>query len=390
MIRSAIDYARYFTHALTTAQARSVLLAQRAPMAPVAVDDRAALSAVIDHLCRCQDHGADAGLGSYHLIHGHGPSYPETTGYIIPTFLAAAEVLALPALADRAMRAADWLCSIQHAGGGWQGGRMGEAREPVVFNTAQVVRGMLAAHAHSGNSVYLEAAVRAGVWMVRVQEADGPWARHNFLGVPRVYDSYVDAPLLRLHAITGMEAFRASAVLNLQWVLGRQASNGWFADADNTVKHNTRPITHTIAYTLDGLLESHALTKDERYLQAAERAARVLRDRFLDQGNLHGRYDARWRGTEASITTGCAQLSVVWSRLYATTRISAYEVAARRMVDLLKYVQHTSSSGPSEAHGGLTGSFPLWGRYEKFAYPNWAQKYLADALLCREGVLPHF
>lgn len=390
MIRSAIDYAHYFAHALSTAEVRSVLLAQHDVLGPAQLADRMALRAVIDHLCRCQDHGTDAGFGSYHLVHGHGPSYPETTGYIIPTFLTAAEVLDMPTLGHRALQAADWLLSIQRADGGWQGGRVGEERASVVFNTAQVLRGMLAAHAFSGHRAYLDAAVRAGDWMVRVQERDGSWAHHNFLGSSRVYDSYVDAPLLHLHALTGTSAYREAARLNLEWVLGRQASNGWFADADNTIKHNDRPITHTIAYTLDGLLECHAFTQDDRYLKAAERAALVLRDRFLEHGTLNGRYDARWRGSESTITTGCAQLAIVWSRLQAITHEPDYDSAAKRMVDLLKQVQHTSSSGPSAAQGGVTGSFPLWGRYEKFAYPNWAQKYLADALLCREGILPRF
>ncbi|MBK9512366.1 MAG: hypothetical protein IPO05_01775 [Flavobacteriales bacterium] len=176
MIRSAIDYARYFAHALSAAEVRSVLLAQHDVSGPAQLADRLALRAVIDHLCRCQDHGTDAGFGSYHLVHGHGPSYPETTGYIIPTFLAAAEVLDLPTLRHRALQAADWLLSIQRADGGWQGGRVGEERASVVFNTAQVLRGMLAAHAFSGHRAYLDAAVRAGDWMVRVQERDGSWA----------------------------------------------------------------------------------------------------------------------------------------------------------------------------------------------------------------------
>jgi hypothetical protein len=390
VIRSALDYARYFAHVLMDRDARTVLFAQRSDLPSGTVDDRAALQAVIDHLCRCQDQAGDAGLGSYHLVHGYGPSYPETTGYIIPTFLAAADVLGRVDLSERAIRAADWLRSIQRSDGGWQGGRIGEERSSVVFNTAQVVRGLLAAHAHGGDQAHLDAAVRAGDWMVRVQGSDGSWARHNFLGVSRVYDSYVDAPLLHLHALTGKDAYRQAALLNLEWVMGRRSENGWFADADNTIKHNDRPITHTIAYTLDGLVESHILSRDARYLHAAERAARVLRDRFLSEGDLHGRYDAQWIGSEATITTGCAQLAIVWSRLHALGQGEAYDTAARGMVDRLKRIQHCSALGPDGAKGGITGSFPLWGRYEKFAYPNWAQKYLADALLCRAGVLPRF
>jgi hypothetical protein len=60
------------------------------------------------------------------------------------------------------------------------------------------------------------------------------------------------------------------------------------------------------------------------------------------------------------------------------------------MVRWLLAVQGLSSKGPVDMHGAVTGSFPLWGRYEKFACPNWAQKYLADALLCTEGRSPRY
>ena len=35
--------------------------------------------------------------------------------------------------------------------------------------------------------------------------------------------------------------------------------------------------------------------------------------------------------------------------------------------------------------GAINGSFPLWGKYEPFAYPNWATKYFADAMMLEEN-----
>ncbi len=391
MIRSALEYASSFAVALSTAPSRALVMAHGTGLQPRPLQEvRRSLADVIDHLCRCQDHGPDAGFGSFHLVKGHGASYPETTGYIIPTFILAAEVLARPELNDRARRAADWLCSIQRPDGGWQGGRVGEDRPSIVFNTAQVIRGMLAIYAQWNAPAHLASARMAGDWIVSVQEQDGSWARHNFLGASRVYDSYVDAPLLHLSELTGDLGYRRAAVLNLEWVLSCQQPNGWFAHADNTIKHNDRPITHTIAYTLDGLLEAYGYTKDERYLWAAKKAADALLVRFQKEGRTAGRYDGRWRGSESSITTGCAQLAIVWSRLARITGEERYSQGTSAMVQWLMAVQRLSDVGPSGALGGVTGSYPLWGRYEKFAFPNWAQKYFADALLCVEGHLPRF
>jgi hypothetical protein len=393
VLRSLIDYARSFAHALGDAEARRLLRAHQVrlpdPATAPAPDLRSALNEAADWFCRAQDANTDDGLGSYHLVQGWGATYPETTGYIIPTLFELGVRLQRPELAERAFRAADGLLRLQRSDGGWQGGRVGEERASVVFNTAQVVRGMLVAHAHARDGRYLDAAVRAGDWIVSVQEADGSWKRNNFMGEARVYDSYVDAPLLLLHAVTGKDALRQAALRNLHWVVARQQANGWFADADNTVKHNDRPIVHTIAYTIDGLAECGALLGDERWVEHAHRAACPLRDTFLREGRLSGRYDRSWSGSEALITTGCAQLCIAWEKLAPHAEAAAYREAADRMRKLLVEIQHRSSQGPVGGRGAVTGSFPLWGRYEKFAFPNWATKYLADALLCAEGRSPH-
>lgn len=389
MIRSLYLYLRYVLRTLMHASLFRLVKAHARGELPTEVPGPAvALGQVVDHLLRCQEATGDGGFGSYHLVDGHGSTYPETTGYILPTLLAAAPVLQRPELADHALRAAELLLRIQLPSGGWQGGRVGEDRGEVVFNTAQVIRGILAIHAHTGDARFLVAACRAGDRICAVQEADGTWAAHNFLGVARVYDAYVDAPLLALAQESGEPRYAEAAQRNLRWVLSRQQENGWFADADNTIRHNDRPITHTIAYTIDGLLESFLRGGGEELLHAAQRAADTLRDRFLQEGALHGRYDSAWRGSEAAITTGCAQLSIVWWRLHAITGEARYKQAAEGMLRWLMQVQALGMRGPEGGRGAVTGSFPLWGRYEKFACPNWAQKYLADALLCSMGVLP--
>lgn len=393
MLRSLIDYARSFAHALGDAEARRLLRAHQVrlpdPATAPAPDLRSALNEAADWFCRAQDANTDDGLGSYHLVQGWGATYPETTGYIIPTLFELGVRLQRPELAERAFRAADGLLRLQRSDGGWQGGRVGEERASVVFNTAQVVRGMLVAHAHARDGRYLDAAVRAGDWIVSVQEADGSWKRNNFMGVARVYDSYVDAPLLMLWKVTGNDALRAAALRNLAWVVGRQQANGWFTDADNTVKHNDRPILHTIAYTIDGLAESGELLGEGRWIDHAHAAAVPLRDRFLREGRMHGRYDHSWNGSEAFITTGGAQLAIAWERLARHHDAEAYRSAAARMRALLTEAQRRSLLGPEGGQGAVTGSYPLWGRYEKFAFPNWATKYFADALLWAGGKAPH-
>lgn len=391
MIRSLIDYVDGFAGSLADPAARGLLRAHASGAAPGGgMDARAALRSAIAYLLRAQAHGGDGGMGSYHLVRGWGAPYPETTGYAIPTLIAAGTLLSWDAPLEAAQKAAGWLLGLQRADGGWQGGRVGEGRPSVVFNTAQVVRGLLAAHDRWNDARFLEAAHRAGTWIASVQDADGAWRASNFMGMARVYDTYVDAPLLRLYGMTGEERFRAAAVRNLEWVLGRQEVNGWFADADNTRRHNDRPITHTIAYTIDGLLECSRLLDSDRYAQAALKAARLLCAHYLRDGRMHGRYNAGWVGSEHPLMTGCAQLAIVWYRAHELVGDDRYRQAHLRMLDQLVVIQGMGEAGPQEARGALPGSFPLWGRYEKFAFPNWGTKYLADALLCAQGHPPAY
>ena len=200
----------------------------------------------------------------------------------------------------------------------------------------------------------------------------------------------MSAPILRLHRITGEERYKKAAMMNLEWVLAQQWANGWFSNADNTTKHNDRPITHTIAYTIDGLIECAAHVRHDVMMDRATRTANVFLGRFVQDGWLNGRYDGQWRGSESLITTGCAQLAICWAWLHRITGEERYADGLRRMTELLMAMQQVNLMGPGAAHGALTGSYPLWGRYENFAFPNWGTKYFADALLCADGHLPRY
>ena len=34
--------------------------------------------------------------------------------------------------------------------------------------------------------------------------------------------------------------------------------------------------------------------------------------------------------------------------------------------------------------GAISGSYPIWGEYQRLAFPNWATKFFVDALLLEE------
>lgn len=349
---------------------------------------KAALDDAIQWLMHAQQAKADKGMGSYHLGSGWSSSYPETTGYIIPTLLTYGQIYNENKAIEAAFNAADWLLDIQRSSGGWQGGRLQDNKPEVVFNTAQIIRGMLAVYKYTRDYNFMEAALKAAKWLVSIQDAEGFWKENALMQEARVYDAYVDAPLLLVNDEIPDPSFKEAAVKNLDWIINKkQLGNGWFEDCDNTIKRNSKPILHTIAYTLDGLIDCGSMLGDDLYINKAGIAADELMKQFMAKGILNGRYNQNWKGSEYFICTGGAQMAIVWMKLFKHTQKQAYLEAASKMIDLLVFIQSRSVKQTKDTSGALQGSYPVWGRYEPFTFPNWAAKYLADALLLEMEVL---
>jgi Prenyltransferase and squalene oxidase repeat len=338
------------------------------------------IDAALGWLCRSQDRVGTGGVGCYEFYRWTA-GYPEVTGYIIPTLWDCSRELGREDLEARAIRMAEWELGIQRPEGGFEGGYEGDAEPPVVFNTGQVIRGLLRTAEETGESRYLDAAARAGAWIVANQDEDGSWTRANFKGMKRVYDSYVSAPLARLAAATGEEAFASAAVRNCEFVLSRQRPNGWFELCDNNPRFNDAPLTHTICYTVDGLLETGQVLGEPRFVSAATRTADRLLAIVEPSPELPARLGADWEPRARYVClTGAAQLGVILMRLHQATGEPRYLEASRALVSFLVGVQRMSSAG-APRRGALPGSYPAWGFYAPLKLPSWATKYLVDLLL---------
>lgn len=334
----------------------------------------------IEWIAGSQDRVGSGGVGCYEFYRWT-TGYPEVTGYIVPTLFDAADQLGREDLRARAVRAADWELRVQRAEGGFEGGYEGDGQPQVVFNTGQVIRGLLRAAEETGDARYLEAATRAGDWIVENQDEDGSWTRANFKGMKRVYDSYVSAPLARLAAATGDEAYAEAARRNCDFVLRHQRANGWFELCDNSPEYNDAPLTHTLCYTIDGLLETGEVLGEERFLRAGELAADAMQRIVERSPALPARLGEDWdRRARYVCLTGAAQLGIVLMRIHARDGDAGRLAAARSLAGYLTGVQRMSDAGAAR-RGALPGSFPVWGFYAPLKLPSWGTKYLLDLLL---------
>ncbi|RME65690.1 MAG: hypothetical protein D6782_05755 [Alphaproteobacteria bacterium] len=346
------------------------------------------IDAALGWLCRAQDKSAsqDGGVArDFSLLRGWNASYPETTGYIVPTMIAAGDAYDRPALLERARRMLDWLTAIQLDGGGFQGGTIGQTPVvPVTFNTGQILIGLAAGAARFGDVHYHEAMHRAAAFLRDSQDDDGCWRRHPTpfaMAGDKAYETHVAWGLFEAERVAPGEGYGQAGLRQVRWALTRQAANGWFAD--NCLNQPHAPLTHTIGYALRGLIEAYRLASEEEPLAAALRTADALLACIDSDGRIAGRLDRHWQPAVPWVClTGTAQIAACWWLLGELCARSDYFAAAKRANAFVR--RTVKLEGDADIVGGVKGAFPVDGDYAAMEYPNWAAKFFIDAQMLEQ------
>jgi Beta-L-arabinofuranosidase, GH127 catalytic domain len=347
-------------------------------------DDRH-LEAAMQWLCLAQDVcGGRGSANLYGLKTGWGVAYPETSGYIIATYLAYAEYSGDARYIERAIQIGDWEVEIQTPGGGVLSSE--KVSDTRVFNTGQVILGWCALYEQTGDSKYLSAALRAGEYLAREQESDGTWRKDTHCGA-RTYHARSDWALLRLASLSGEQRFADVATKNLHWILQQQRANGWF---DNCGFNDSLPITHVIAYTLRGLLESYLLSAScagvlPGIVRAADALCAAIQEKPLRgiAGMVPTSFDENWQSVDDhSCLTGNAQLACFLFLLAHTIGNDCYRKTAEAVIYATKRTQNIDTPFPP-VRGAIAGSYPLYKGYVSNGFPNWAAKFFADAIMMK-------
>jgi hypothetical protein len=345
------------------------------------------LVAAADWLRRAHDATTDGGVAwGYRMRGGWAASYPETTGYIVPTFLAM-DAAAGGGGADRrrAERAIGFLAGVRLPDGAFPGRRIDENRtRPSVFNTAQILHGLTAWHRATGDAATASMAAGAAAWLVAGQDDDGAWRRNAYNGLPIAYLAHGTCWLAEYAETAGDEAARRSAQRHLDWVLRQfDPATAWFdltgfTAADHAAR---RSVTHTLAYTIWGVLDLGVRLGREDAVESAAAAASRVAGVVRATNRLPGMLDAGWStATSWACLTGNSQMALIWDRLATLGHPAGDLEAARIVMDRVLEAQDPSASDPG-IRGGIPGSDPPWGTYITYALPNWAAKFTIDALL---------
>lgn len=344
------------------------------------------LSEAVDWILRAQQATPDGGVAHSWDIRRQcwHASYPETTGYIIPTLIDYADLFGAEHCRPAALRMADWEIDEQLPDGGVRAGTMAaEVVVPTIFNTGQVLFGWARAFVATAEPRYADALRRAADWLVAAQDADGCWRRFPSPFAPghpeKAYNTRSAFGLVRAWQALGEPRWLDAAKANAEWALGVALPNAFLPH--NCLTDDVNPLTHTLAYSIRGLLEIGVATGAQRYVDHAIRMIDAIGRHQRADGALPGRYTPDWQpACNWSCLTGNSQLAINWWRLARITGDKRFEAPARAATRFNMRAQDLRVQDPHR-RGGIKGSHPVDEDYMTWRYPNWAAKFFCDALM---------
>lgn len=349
------------------------------------------LSEAIEWLKRAQDAGTDRGVSYGARIGGYfDVSYPETTGYICQTFVEQGQLLHDQELIECAIDMGEWEIAIQMPEGAVMGGKYNTNPSPAVFNTGMVLLGWSALIRCTGEERFRTAARRACDWLLSVQERNGNWVKgHSQFAASgaTLYNVKAAWGLCEAGVVLDNDDYVQAAIRNAEYCVEQQHANGWFPNC--CLNDANKPLLHTLAYTMQGLLGIAKLADRADFVDAARLTADAEGRIMAEDGFLPGRQDAKF-GPAANwcCLTGSAQTSIVWSELYALTGVDEYRQFSRR-VNRYLMARHDIRNADPRLRGGLPGSWPVYGPYGRLLILSWATKFLVDALSLQERSNTH-
>ena len=247
----------------------------------------------------------------------------------------------------------------------------------------------------TGVSRFSEAAERAGVFMLLMQNEDGSFAamrssQPDNPDLPELEEWFADScalhgknaiALLKLWLLTGQRKWKDAAIRNLDWVRSIQLTQGGFPYR----KGAAHSMTHTHCYATEGLLYAGLVLDSDRYLTTGIRGAEWLRAIQVKCGALYRDYRTNRPGLPKAVRRSLlhigpvAQAVRIW---WVADQISPgrpWTEAASRALKFLASIQEPSKNAlVGGAFPQAAKKFGPWLRKSGF-YSSWEAMFTYEA-----------
>lgn len=269
--------------------------------------------------------------------------YPEVTGYYIPTLIRWG-------YRELAIDYAKWLISIQYDDGSWYDTF---AQMPYVFDTAQILKGLLAAYSIWPDENVKNAIIKGAMWLAGNIQHDGRFkaADESIWKMPKAYSELIHLYCLSPIREVGIQFSKPELLKMVDLSIDYYKQNHM-----EEILHFDL-LSHFYAYVMEALV-------DLGELELAKIAMNNIANFQTEDGAVPGYNDVHW-----VCSTGLFQLALTWFRVGDIERgIKAFSYACR--------LQNES--------GGWYGSYPSAedesNDYFAASEISWAVKYFLDAL----------
>lgn len=304
-----------------------------------------------------------------------GAVYPETTGYLIPTLYHTATYLGNEEGKAMAMNQLAFLDSIANEDGSYQ--QSPELSEPIVFDTAQILHGLLFFSSMVDQpKATLNRTKLTADWLGTQLDDEGQFTAFNYVEgynpsyYARIAWAMAAAELIKYSRPRTKTKTLIKKIAEMQNENFSFSSWGFYPDEPG--------LTHTIAYTLRGLWECGEILNDRKLKKKVRLSMNRLSEEITEHGAVAASYDQKWKGDYSYIcATGNAQLALLYLILYersgAKQNLEHVELLLRPLLAKQNKILLNKGAIPS--------SIPMKGKYQRFKYTNWTQKFFCDALL---------
>jgi len=307
---------------------------------------------------------SNGAISAWHDL-GNGKNsfeYSEITGYGITTFVFLNSVKKSSALFEKAEKAAEWLGSRAITKEGavlarnyrlWEQADKGfsfEGGNCFAFDAGMVLNGLVNKYNADKNPETLRMAVEVGNFLAekmmdggkmhavysaktgKVAEEGSKWSSQ-----PGSYHAKVSIGLLGLSKITGEKKFYKAARELCEFALKKQQPEGNFET--NSFDKSTH--MHPHCYSAEGLLFAGKFLKEERFVDAAEKATAWAMANQRENGGINAFFCGKWNQSQRSDVL--AQVLRLASALKAMGRLEdVSKESLSRLRNRLMGFQHES------------------------------------------------
>lgn len=308
--------------------------------------------------------------------------YPETTGYLIENFLRFNNGGFLENSLI-GLKSANWLCEIQSSAGYYFSGV--NSKKPSSFNTSQIIFGLEEAFLFNGHSKYKEALTLSIEWLMGLIGTDGKWESGLYRsGYFASYYSRAIWPLIRTEYLPGQ---REKAIKSLEFLWTNV--NEFYSFNDWGFDKFQPALSHTIAYTIEGFLESAVVINREDIINYCLQSLEVFSNVIQDNGGLSARYDPNWKVcSHSKCVAGQAQVISLLAKAFQISSNSVYKKTALKLFE--EMLSWQIKSNKKSFNGAFPASLPIYGEYFPFRYVNWSNKFFLDACYQIKKIMPEW